>query len=756
MSSNISSSNQNVQNGNLTFDASPSSSNKTAYFDISSLEVDYPSVDSNTTTELRVSITDSGGQNLDTSLTSLTIVDTSDTSDQNASVVNGSIVYQGQQVKAIGFERNKDVILSTGTAAEPGTFQNRYTANADGNITFSTSNLETGQNYFLQGNDGNGDTAGFQVVNHQFSIDLEDSEIGNAGGTTTTTATFDSNRQSFTTYVSAENLSADEVENILDDGFTTTTLRDLNDDGTDDAVEVVVDRSQEYTLNASGIDAGDYTLEFDVADTTTTISTNITVTDVGAGEASFTDSSFTVDQGDVAEINISLDGAATGTSGTLVIGLEDSEGYQANVTFTDGNADGQVVVEFNTYAAGNATNGTVVEAASEDDSVTFNASTNQTMIGEILAQGDYTLSVSTSGEASTTVDQPQDLGALAIGPRSTDDMQLWTAPSGADLNADDENGITESDLATLIDDGVITEDDTITSGDLVVHQVSATGLEGLVQAEGNLSAALGNGLSLSIMQTNPVQNQEPKEINLSASSGALTLVEGDGAYYIVANTGNLVLEDDTKNIVAGDKFKATFTVTDNRLLRSADTEDHQSVNATFTVEAPSTELDSDVVEVTADSGQTVSGTTNYAPGTELTIRVRSTSDVSPGFFNTDTVTVQSDGTFSGSFDFSEQSAGDTFDVTVRKGGTQVASADGEVVESVSEETPTATATEQPDTETETATATATEAPDTETEAPDTETEEPDTETTTTTTPGFGVAVALVALLAAALLAGRRE
>ncbi|MFC6737144.1 BGTF surface domain-containing protein, partial [Halolamina salina] len=140
----------------------------------------------------------------------------------------------------------------------------------------------------------------------------------------------------------------------------------------------------------------------------------------------------------------------------------------------------------------------------------------------------------------------------------------------------------------------------------------------------------------------------------------------------------------------------------------------------------------------------------------LTIRVRSTSDVSPGFFNTDTVTVQSDGTFSGSFDFSEQSAGDTFDVTVRKGGTQVASADGEVVESVSEETPTATATEQPDTETETATATATEAPDTETEAPDTETEEPDTETTTTTTPGFGVAVALVALLAAALLAGRRE
>jgi len=38
------------------------------------------------------------------------------------------------------------------------------------------------------------------------------------------------------------------------------------------------------------------------------------------------------------------------------------------------------------------------------------------------------------------------------------------------------------------------------------------------------------------------------------------------------------------------------------------------------------------------------------------------------------------------------------------------------------------------------------------------TDEPDTDTETTSeeTPGFGVAVALVALLAAALLAGRRE
>jgi PGF-CTERM protein len=293
---------------------------------------------------------------------------------------------------------------------------------------------------------------------------------------------------------------------------------------------------------------------------------------------------------------------------------------------------------------------------------------------------------------------------------------------------------------------------TITAGDYMVHQVSATGLDGVIEAEGGLSDALGSdAVMLSIVQTNPVQNSDPKEVNVSAST--LTLVEGDGSYYIVAKTSGLVLEEDTsKEIKAGNEFKATFTVANDRLLRSDDAEDHQSVNTTFEVVAPETTLDNDPVQVQAASGQTITGASNYAPGTELTVRVRSGSDVTPGFFNTQTVMVQADGTFNASFDFSEQATGDTFAVTVRKGGTTLASADGEVVDA---QTATATATT---TATATATATATEAATdmpTDTAAA---TDEPDTDTETTSeeTPGFGVAVALVALLAAALLAGRRE
>ncbi|WP_276657276.1 PGF-CTERM sorting domain-containing protein [Haloquadratum walsbyi] len=78
----------------------------------------------------------------------------------------------------------------------------------------------------------------------------------------------------------------------------------------------------------------------------------------------------------------------------------------------------------------------------------------------------------------------------------------------------------------------------------------------------------------------------------------------------------------------------------------------------------------------------------------------------------------------------------------------------QVVEQVTEETPTPepTATEEP-TPTATPEPTATEEP-TPTATPEPETEEPTS--TPTGTPGFGIVVALIALIAAALLAVRRN
>jgi len=196
-----------------------------------------------------------------------------------------------------------------------------------------------------------------------------------------------------------------------------------------------------------------------------------------------------------------------------------------------------------------------------------------------------------------------------------------------------------------------------------------------------------------------------------------------------------------------------------------DAEFDDDENSETFVEFDANEPDVNVDEpfnVSQAEGQTVTGDTNIAPGTELSLRIRSDDGVSPSFLKTASPVVQSDGTYSATFDFSEQGVGNEYTIevdtnTLPDGPVEE---DGQVVEAVVTATPTPepeTSTPEPDADT------ATPEPDTDTATPepdtDTTTSEPATDTATSTptsTPGFGVIVALTALLAAALLAVRRD
>jgi PGF-CTERM protein len=192
-----------------------------------------------------------------------------------------------------------------------------------------------------------------------------------------------------------------------------------------------------------------------------------------------------------------------------------------------------------------------------------------------------------------------------------------------------------------------------------------------------------------------------------------------------------------------------------------DDDENSETFVTFNANEPDVTIQ-EPFNVSQAEGQTVNAQTNIAPGTEVRLRVRSDSGVSPSFLKTATPTVQSDGTFSATFDFSQQNVGDTYEITVSSTGIILNSdetEDGTVVEGVATATPEPdTATPEPDTATPEPD-TATPEPDTATPEPDTDTAMPDTDTPTSTptsTPGFGVVVALTALLAAALLAVRRD
>ena len=659
---------------------------------------------------------------------------------------NSSVVFQGQTLYADGFTGGETLTIRRVT--DSGTqFVRQTTANSVGAVILSTSNLGSGE-YLIKSSTT---PYGFEIALQDFSVSVDDGEVDNGGSDTTEELTIESNRGGeFNHTISSDDASQDELLQI----FGSSAVADGEDD-----VALVGSDGTTADLNFSELDAGSYSFDVSVQDTTASDSFTVNVTDVGAGSATFANSSVEVSQGDIAEVTIDLSEAATG--GTFIIGSDDA-GYQANISFTDGNDDGEVTVQFNTYTAGNVSGATVVTAADNDDTVTLDS---QTDLANLLDDGEYELAVGTGDNVSVT-DSPDDVGTVFLTERSTDSQLIWTAPGAAegDLDADDDGTVSESEVMAAVDAGLITQDNTITTADLLIHQVNATGLEGVIDANGGLMGAIESGsINVTVEQTNPGRNANPKVLNLSDSDtqNALTVVEAEGGFFIIIDAADAdfdrVADDGTitsGNLTAadGDEFNATISVADDKLLGDEDAE--QSVSANFEVESPMTELDSDPVNVTA-SNATISGTTNYAPGTELTVRARSTGDTQPRFFNTKTVTVQPDGTFNASFDFSAQSSGDTFGVTVRFSGESVATADGNIMESTSTPTATATATAEPD-GTETATATA--APDTDM-ATDTATNESDDDTetgTSTDTPGFGVAVALIALLAAALLAGRRE
>lgn len=76
--------------------------------------------------------------------------------------------------------------------------------------------------------------------------------------------------------------------------------------------------------------------------------------------------------------------------------------------------------------------------------------------------------------------------------------------------------------------------------------------------------------------------------------------------------------------------------------------------------------------------ETVGGETDLAPGTEVTVRLSSTSSASP-FLVQRTATVADDGTFAAEVDLVGVANGTTFEATVRHDDTAVASAEGVVI-----------------------------------------------------------------------------
>jgi len=391
------------------------------------------------------------------------------------------------------------------------------------------------------------------------------------------------------------------------------------------------------------LNTGNYEFTFESTDTTAEDTASIEVTEAGEGELELSEGSYDVAQGDVSETTVELNEV---TEGTVVIGNEEDDNYQANISIVDDDVDGEVVLNFNTFTAGDTnTSVDVVTAEGDDEATLVNQDSTAQGLSTLLDTGDYDISVSSTAldgeDATAALENESDIGSLIISERSTDDMQLWRTTADVrddvvDVQSDENASAAVGAITSGVEDGVVTETDTAALGetdDVIVHQISASGLEGALESvDDDYSVALealadNDDIALNFTEENPGANQEAEEFQLGAGEDVtaddLDVVYDDanGDYYVFLSAGDI-----SSDIEDGDEYEVDFTVKNEELIDSDDEDDYETVNSTIGFEDAEISFDlndDDEVEVENAENQSITGTTNVAPGTDIDVRVRS-------------------------------------------------------------------------------------------------------------------------------------
>jgi PGF-CTERM protein len=686
--------------------------------------------------------------------------------DQNA-------FYQGQEVIFTGYNEDEQVDVFATDDGDRSVIATQVSADEEGDIVVDTGDLEAGEEYRLEAPSGEAaDDIEFSVVQQNFDVNFDDSSVTNGADSTTDLEVTSNNRAGdFTAEVSADGLDEEELLEIFDASGFEATADDEDDE--DDIITVTLNKNTDNTVDFNDIDEGDYEFNFSVTDTTAEASDTITVEDSGSERASLEDGSLSVTTGDSVDAQVNLRNSDVAY---LLVGGEDA-GYEALARITEDGADeedGVVNVTINTYNP-NEDNNYGLSVDSDDGELELVDDFEYQGVDAALDTGSYDLAVDT--DAEDVVDSPDDVGTLSVNERSTGSAQSWTAPGNADA-LDEPEDLDDEDVLAAVEDGVITQDSDIASQDWAVVQFTETsGIYGYY-AENGFD---GEGLDFTLEEADPGQNQEPITIRGENNENAIYVVESDETdnLFVLINTGadgieatqdgeTLDEELDAEDLEG--EWNATLTI-GNEIVDPDDSDAEETVSTEFEVVERTAELDTnddDVVEVFANENATVTGETAIAPGSEITVTIQSESGADNPFVNRQDVNVSDDGTFEAQFDTSDLEVGTNFtaslSATPQLTEDSTDEYDAVIVEGEpSEDTET---TEMTETTTETTTDSSGEGETTTTAADDggsgsdggSDDGGSDTTPTTTetTSPGFGIAVALIALAGAALLAGRRE
>ncbi|RQG97779.1 BGTF surface domain-containing protein [Natrarchaeobius chitinivorans] len=408
---------------------------------------------------------------------------------------------------------------------------------------------------------------------------------------------------------------------------------------------------------------------------------------------------------------------------------------------------------------------------------------------DVAANGNGDFIVASDG--SSELDDELDLATLDLTTPGVDSISTWVAPG------DDAD---EDELDDLLD--AATERTDIAEDDRLIIKAEATGLYGaMVYHDSEDWDALDDGFSASTLEAlnddnyeginfgveadDATGNQDPTALNLGADSDeVLVIADNDaGEFYVVVDTSSsnafdrsladgmdftaeLEYETHPDERYKYDNGGAPFDGTYHNAYPYFQADSDQSVSTEFTIVEPAVTFDNldedDNVQLETSDEFTVTGETNVAPGSDSTVRIRNAGDT-PSFLHTlEDTEIASDGTFeTGAVDLSDRSEGDEGELTFRISGSGIGSADAVFVDKIADDDdkaddaddepePSDDEPEPSDDEPEPSD----DEPEPSDDTPEPSDDEPEPEDDDV--PGFGIAVALVALMAAAMLALRRQ
>jgi len=644
--------------------------------------------------------------------------------------------------------------------------------------------------------------AKFEVTVQTLSVELDDDSIDED---TTTTLDVTSNRGAFQIRVSSPELDEDDLTDIFAASGTTNDVNNASKTDEDDAgknkresilINTEAGQSIQVEFDGDFDDPGTYTFDIEVVDTDAEASATITVADVNPAY-SFSQSVYSEETGDVAQVQIDL---VDTTTAYLFVGGE-AVNYLESFQVTDGDDDGKVIVEINTYAIGRAVSGantyivahaTDVDRHSNIDGTAYGVDDSDdslsnivrynttrlttgldidTVLSDPIEAADYDLRISSSATISTAgvVADEKAVATLSVTDRSTNGISVYRA---AESDADDFDPLDDMSKATLVAEG-----GSLSLEDLLIIKVDMSGVFGhivnkdLETVLGGVAADSGraHGMNLTIEQTDAVSNQDAIKFALTTDDAAAAKAQmytdsDNNAYYVVVDSQDATTTNGS--LAKGQDYKITAFIDEFNPYVKDSTEAANKLEATFQYVEEEAKIDGlnadDDLKVVPGTATVISGTATVAPQTEVSVRVRNTGD-NP-FLKTKAVDVAADGTWSATFDLSDVAIGTEFKVVVLRSGAEIS--DSTDVEAV---TTTATPTQEPKIVTRTIEIIrGTPTPQTIVEV-QVEVQERTVViekvienvrtvqvTPTPGQPGFGLAIAVVALLAAALFAVRRK